>query len=398
MLARTLTMMRLRYFQILIITSCSVSSGIKNSSSSRPYDFESTTLHVKAVSQLKVEGTFTYIQLDRSELLYTRENPNSKFISKIQFNYLDVKTEIVDTLKSDSPRELNIVLESILDSEPFNLEVVDLNRKTSNQIHLRPNGYLVWDHENDWAVYGSSLSVGAKIEIRRDDNEEWYVRTVDPKPFLPDPPFTGGRNKYANLTDTLTGKIQGSRKQSNIWTIQEGAQRFSSSIDEDEFVLYGRSNEFPKMINVYDLIEATRYIATISEYKALTSADHPKQALDDFWMKCGDTPEKSKELIKIYYGRVEEANRYFSGLLEGWRTDRGMIHIVMGPPNRVNRDNWGEYWVYGDEASNNNITFRFKRRSHLIDNNIYILERNSLYRMTWESFVTSWRNGRVYRD
>ena len=121
-------MMRLRYFLILIITSCSVSSGIKNSSSSRPYDFESTTLHIKAVSQLKVEGTFTYVQLDRSELLYTRENPNSQFISKIQFNYLDVKTEIVDTLKSDSPRELNIVLESILDSEPFDLEVIDLNR------------------------------------------------------------------------------------------------------------------------------------------------------------------------------------------------------------------------------------------------------------------------------
>ena len=172
----------------------------------------------------------------------------------------------------------------------------------------------------------------------------------------------------------------------------------TSSNGNDEIVLYGRSAEFPEMIDVYDLIEATRYISTISEYRNLTSASHPKQALDDFWMKCGDTPEKSRDLIKTYYGRVEESNRYFSGLLEGWRTDRGMVHIIMGPPTQIRRDYWNEFWIYGDQNSTNNITFRFMRKEHPIDSNIYMLERNSSYRITWEQFVTSWRNGRVYGD
>lgn len=380
--------MKLRHLLILTLTSCTVSSGIKNSNQSKPYDYESTSLHVNtAASQTEI-----YVELSRSELLYTRDNPQSDFVSKITFNYLDQTISTTDTLKTDSPQSLRIKLPLTLADKSFKLETIDMNRKTSVKTVVTPRKYLVWNLEENWAVCGSSVSTGTEIEIKGSEEDVWYVRTVLPKEFLPSPPFTGGRDKFKAITDSLTGQCTGK------WTVKEGSQRFVSGNSDGEFGLYGRNEEFPELLNVIDLIEATRYISTVSEYKNLISAEHPKQALDDFWMKCGDTPEKSRELIKIYYGRVEEANRYFSGLLEGWRTDRGMIHIVMGAPNRVNRDSWGEYWVYGDEASNNNLTFRFRRKQHPIDDNIFILERNSLYRMTWETFVTSWRNGRVYGD
>lgn len=379
-------------YLLLILTSCSVSSGIKSSNSSRPYDYESAPLHIDCTAYTTYEATTLYAQMNRSELLYTRENPQSSFVAKVTLNYLGLATDIVDTLKSDSPLLLRIQLPLPVTTNSFDIEVIDLNRKTAVRETCRPNEFLVWDMEEDWAICGSYATVGREIEIVTEKEDNWYVRTVNAKKFLPDPPFTGGRNNYKDIVDSLKGSCKGA------WTVVEGSQRFKSTNSDAEFVLYGRSAEFPEMVNVEDLIESTRYISTVSEYKNLIGANHPKQALDDFWIKCGDTPEQGKELIEIYYGRVEEANRYFSGLLEGWRTDRGMVHIIMGPPTQIRRDFWNEYWIYGDVNSVNNYTLRFRRKEHEIDNNIYILERNPAFRITWEQFVTSWRNGRVYGD
>ena len=95
---------------------------------------------------------------------------------------------------------------------------------------------------------------------------------------------------------------------------------------------------------------------------------------------------------------MEEANLSFSGLQEGWRTDRGMIHIIYGVPYRVRRDYWTETWIYGEEGTTNTLTFRFKRKIHDLDNNRYKLERSITYRSSWDRMVTSWRNGRVQND
>ena len=73
-------------------------------------------------------------------------------------------------------------------------------------------------------------------------------------------------------------------------------------------------------------------------------------ALDEFWLKCGGNENKAKRLISTYYDRVEEANTFFSGMQEGWRTDRGMVHIVMGVPDMIRRFSWREVWIYGDEG------------------------------------------------
>ena len=34
-------------------------------------------------------------------------------------------------------------------------------------------------------------------------------------------------------------------------------------------------------------------------------------------------------LIKTYYSKVEKANEMFTSHLEGWKTDRGMISIIL---------------------------------------------------------------------
>ena len=68
---------------------------------------------------------------------------------------------------------------------------------------------------------------------------------------------------------------------------------------------------------------------------AFKSAIKPKVALDDFWIKCGGNIDKARELIRIYYTRVFYSNYYFTSYKEGWRSERGMIYIIYGPPDKV---------------------------------------------------------------
>jgi len=58
------------------------------------------------------------------------------------------------------------------------------------------------------------------------------------------------------------------------------------------------------------------------------------------WKKRDPTPETEyNELMEEYYGRVWYANEHFDAWQPGWETDRGMIYILFGAPNEVQRTN-----------------------------------------------------------
>jgi len=87
-------------------------------------------------------------------------------------------------------------------------------------------------------------------------------------------------------------------------------------------------------------IEQLQYIASRKEMKKLRNApkDKKKEYFDAFWKAKDPTPgTETNELMDEYYRRVEFANQHFSGFREGWKTDMGMIYILFGPPNDVER-------------------------------------------------------------
>lgn len=60
-----------------------------------------------------------------------------------------------------------------------------------------------------------------------------------------------------------------------------------------------------------------------------------------FWKKRDPTPNTSiNELMEEYYIRVSYVNEYFNmSWREGWETDFGMIYILFGPPDQIERSN-----------------------------------------------------------
>jgi len=81
-------------------------------------------------------------------------------------------------------------------------------------------------------------------------------------------------------------------------------------------------------------------VASSREINKISRGDREerKQKFLNFWKSKDPTPGTDKnELMIEYYRRVYFANRNFSEGREGWKTDRGRIYIIYGPPDNVDR-------------------------------------------------------------
>jgi len=91
------------------------------------------------------------------------------------------------------------------------------------------------------------------------------------------------------------------------------------------------------------LDEVVPYIITEPEKKVFlslwTEADRGA-FIADFWKKRDPNPATPENEFKLeYYKRIALANKFFgfSGV-DGWRTDRGKIFILLGPPQDIQRN------------------------------------------------------------
>jgi GWxTD domain-containing protein len=177
---------------------------------------------------------------------------------------------------------------------------------------------------------------------------------------------------------------------------------------KDGFAFMNFGTEFPSMTTPESMIEPLAYLASADELSVIRSAPRPKAALDEFWIKCGGNVEKARELIRIYYTRTLYSNYYFSSYKEGWRTERGMIYIIYGPPDKVYKNSEGESWGYKKPAvkskwgSNYSVTneylyFNFRKKTSVFSDNDYYLSRSETLVTHWDKAITSWRTGIVFR-
>lgn len=91
------------------------------------------------------------------------------------------------------------------------------------------------------------------------------------------------------------------------------------------------------------LEEVVPYIISDAEREVFislpTESDRGK-FIESFWKKRDPNLQTPENEFKIdYYNRIALANKFFSySGIQGWRTDRGKIYILLGPPNEIQRD------------------------------------------------------------
>lgn len=105
---------------------------------------------------------------------------------------------------------------------------------------------------------------------------------------------------------------------------------------------YSQTKGLPAVITDIDkAIAQTVYIATPDELHYMEDgkdvAEKTKRFLE-FWKKKDPSPNNDEnEVFDEYFRRVQYANENFSNYTEGWRSDRGMVFIILGAPNNIDR-------------------------------------------------------------
>jgi len=151
---------------------------------------------------------------------------------------------------------------------------------------------------------------------------------------------------------------------------------------------------YPKFTKVEDLIAPLVYISTQEEQNQISGSPNKKNALDAYWLQLAGSEENARRIIKLYYQRVEYANRAYTTYKEGWKTDMGMIYIAFGAPQISTQGNQ-QLWTYYLNAGNTKVTFAFVQKANQFSEKHYELIRKSDYAAVWYEAIEKWRLGLV---
>ena len=164
----------------------------------------------------------------------------------------------------------------------------------------------------------------------------------------------------------------------------------SSNVDASEYATMSEG----ELDKEYD---QSKYILTrneIDQYKKLNGLDAKRKAMFEFWTKRDedrDTPQN--EMKQEYFKRVAVANnQYKTGFREGWKTDRGRVYIMYGPPDEVERHanelDVKPYEIWSYNSIQGGVQFIFGDRTGFSD---YILihstHRNELRDENWRKQI-----------
>lgn len=116
--------------------------------------------------------------------------------------------------------------------------------------------------------------------------------------------------------------------------------------------------------------EDVAYLITPEEraaYNRLKTAQQCEGFIEQFWKRRDPTPDTAANEFKAeHYRRISWANQRFAGEIPGWRTDRGRVYIVFGPPDEIESRVEFEIWRYRHiEGRGSNVEFEFDGQRHL---------------------------------
>jgi GWxTD domain-containing protein len=112
------------------------------------------------------------------------------------------------------------------------------------------------------------------------------------------------------------------------------------------------------------LNEDVTYIITDEERKAwkrLSTDDERENFIEQFWLRRDPTPDtEENEYKEEHYRRIAYANDRFASGIPGWKTDRGRMYIMYGPPDEVDdHSSGGTYDRPIEEGGGTTSTFPF---------------------------------------
>jgi len=125
--------------------------------------------------------------------------------------------------------------------------------------------------------------------------------------------------------------------------------------------------DIEKLGGVYKkwLDEDVRWIITdeeLSAFKKLSTNAERDQFIEAFWQRRDPTPDTAEnEYKEEHYRRIAYANEHYAAGMPGWKTDRGRMYIMYGPPTSIDSHPMGgPYQRPSEEGGGSTTTFPFE--------------------------------------
>lgn len=402
---------------LTLLFSCkSLYYNLSNQNFSSIYDpvQNNFDLRYKAVF-LNDSSLRVFFSLNASKLLYIKESGDTSFTARFSIMFKasdsydsrvkpDTSSIFIKIDENQKHENLSFFHDLPLKSEKKHLLIVsctDLNKGNSqvalqeiDNLNLAQEDFYITTYnqinysdyleQNTKFILHSEISKSQVVAVKYYQNEFQYAI----------PPFAQNRDRNYKLLPDSTFKISITEgKSSEILLSKPGIYVFGPSSEKSSrtYTLFVTDAAFPGLIYAGQMLEPMRYLTSRQEYEKISSQANLKKAIDEFWISISGSPERAREMIRKYFSRVMEANLMFTSFYEGWKTDRGMIYIIFGPPNTLYRDEKGETWIYGEPGNMFSVTMNFLKTPNPFSNNEYTLIRSSTYKESWYNAVDIWR-------
>jgi GWxTD domain-containing protein len=114
------------------------------------------------------------------------------------------------------------------------------------------------------------------------------------------------------------------------------------------------------------LSEEVPYIITNEEraaFRKLSTDDEREAFIENFWERRNPNPSSPEnEYKEEYYRRIAYSNEHYASGIPGWKTDRGRIYIMYGPPDEDDtHPSGGQYERPDSEGGGTTSTYPFEQ-------------------------------------
>ena len=360
-----------------------------------------------------------YTKIYLSELMFSRIGPKKKNIGKLKIEYrIHPADNLGQTIDSASAQfvirkqkgQNNIVSYLKIKDQKLNkycLEIIttDVLRRTQakNYIYVKKEGdgsrqnFIVNSKKTNQPYFKNFFRPEHFFSIKLNKPvDSIYIKYYKKEPPLPFPPFASSERIKINVTPDSVWSISGETAFQFHEEKKGGYFIQTDTSTSDGMGLINSGENFPYVRSSDNLVKPLQYLCSTDEYNELINSTNVKLSVDRFWLGCGDNDARSRELIRIYYNRTLYANIYFTSFTQGWRTDRGMIYLIFGPPKSVKKYPDKEIWLYSDRMHYKVLQFVFNRVDNPYSDNDFVLERHIDFKKFWSRAIKSWRGGKVY--
>src|SRR5579863_4142665 len=101
----------------------------------------------------------------------------------------------------------------------------------------------------------------------------------------------------------------------------------------------------------------------------LSTNEEREQFIEAFWQRRNPDPDSPENTFKEeHYRRIAYVNEHFASGIPGWKTDRGRIYIIWGPPDEIDsHPTGGNYDRPADQGGGSTTTYPWEswRYRHL---------------------------------